>query len=256
MGSIPILSDVIETIRDIISWTIGAMPPFMKVLLLVLMVTSVGALFQTTFLGMIGYHCDYDNQLYKVSGFSLLGNIDLLRMKPTPEEFNVSGIEINWLCLQNSESGPRGYAGQRCTNCPNDGKVCTGDGERIDWGWYIGWYCGMLGCAPPEYFKYDHVGLGSGNYQYVCYDDSTGACTRFAEKNNNQKIKDEYTRRILDNNAEEVNYDYSAITSLSSVRCFNDEPKWVMFGIQILNPIMWVFLFILTFAISFFFKHK
>lgn len=253
--SIPILSDILNTVRDMITWIVQMMPPIFKFLLFFLVVIAVGGFFQSTIFGIMGYQCDFNNRLYKSDTLNTIGNFNLMQSKPDASDFNVTGIKISGWCIQDSVNGSSGYNGQWCGNCQNDGKVCLSDSYRGSWSWWLGWHCGALGCSPPEGFKYDYRGLGQKEYYYVCWNNTNGLCDNFNAEHNNAKIQEEWSRRIQDSGGQLVETDMNTYQGISNVKCINSDPKWTVFGIEVLNPLIWVFVIILVFLIMFFLNH-
>lgn len=76
MGSIPILSDIWETLKWLIDFFVNKVPKPVLFLIFLLMMVVIGFLLSFIF-HLVGYHCNSNMELVKVDSMKVLSNIDI-----------------------------------------------------------------------------------------------------------------------------------------------------------------------------------
>lgn len=162
-GQIPatdVVNAILNGIRSFVSWFLATAPKPLLILLFLVFVLLVGNFIMPLLVNAIGYHCDTNYNVWKVSGTAMLVNFDLIKSKPDIDSVNT--INIPLLC---GGSGIReGTKLIICTNCTSNNETlklvdqyCISDGyvlpsydtllERLNCDWF--------GCKPPDGYFYN-----------------------------------------------------------------------------------------------------
>ncbi len=132
-GQLPVtdvFSNIVNGIRSLITWLIAVMQKPLLAIIFLMFIVLLGGFLIPLFLNGVGYHCDTNGQVWKVSTLSIFYNFDLLREKPS---FTETGVTIPLAC---GGSGITNNLVALCTNCTRNDTVggsygCVTDGHRL-----------------------------------------------------------------------------------------------------------------------------
>ncbi len=202
-----------------------------------------------------GYHCDTQNNLYKVSTLNVLTNFKLMNNIPEGDQLQSGYMEsqtmgnslIGSRCVVKDINGTYYFQGSVCTNCnetittieTGSYHVCSGDTYRIndeDKPFYKRWLCtddgGMGYCDIPKNFFFNQT-LGL----YQCQDlDVCGNYTSLNKYDDQLREKGELIR----DRETSLSYD-----DAFSVKCEELKPEFQFFKIPIFNYKLWIFAIVL-----------
>lgn len=231
-GQIPIVSDIINGIRSFVSWFFQSMPKPLLAVFFLFFILLLGNFLLPMVLNGMGYHCDTNHNVWKVSGLNVLSNFDLIRKKPDYDSPNLENVPF--LC-SNSQM-------PICTNCTKNitiglAGVCSTDGYRPDEGYNVfrTLSCVWIGCGPDEGYFYN---LSADVFQ--CYE---SFCMN--------KTLDDYNDKLYSiEGATPVYGNESSRTAESMIffKCQERNPtniRLTIFGIDVFDYRVWIALFVL-----------
>lgn len=249
----------LENIGHAISTTINLMPKWIRILLLLFIIGSVGFLLSFAF-NVFGIYCNSGNQPVTLGG-NVLAGISLLGQTPDFELLNRETLEINELfvgkltadhtaCTTGYDSGTIIYKNKTeerfeqftsfhvraCMQCEvvnvcgdNGGEcinVCKGDAFRDQTKNILQKLtCGKVACEPPPHYYFDQ----SENV-YACADETCGGITLgqswdelLSEKNANLLYPEFKNSRNPSSN------------SFVGITCTELKPKLAIYGFDLFN---------------------
>jgi len=249
------LSGGIQSILHMLSSFISTLPPLGKIAMFLLFLSIFSFVFSLLF-GLLGYHCDAQNNLYKTGFTSIITNLQLIAEKPAPEEVSSitfpSRTENNPLVTSRcviEHNNTYYFNGAYCTDCNYtkkviDGfemKLCVGDVYRIpdrNKSFLKKLLCqddgGFGSCDIPVYYFFNST---IGRYQCLnttyCGNITVGAYWTAKLKEKAQLVKQDAT----------IKKSYS---KAFTVTCKDLTPTFRFYGIPIFDYKLWLFMILLS----------
>jgi len=239
-GQIPttdILTNIINGIRSFISWFIAVIPKPLLAVIFLFFILFLANFTIPLFSNALGYHCDTNGQVWKVSEAQILTNFDLYRHKPDLEAPNY--VDIPLLC---GGSGRTATPVATCSNCSLNNTefgrpTCAGDGYRLDnYGFFLNLECNWIGCAPEVDYFYNY-----SEDRFQCFAD--WCINRTLNDYNNALYESEGATPIYMDEG-----DNRSVTQMIYFKCQNENPtniRLTLFGIDIFNYKIWVALLVI-----------
>lgn len=232
-GQIPttdIIGSIVNGIRSFISWFLQVTPKPLLFLFFLVFILLLGNFLMPLIVNGMGYHCDTNYNVWKVTGLEIFTNFDLLRNKPNYDEPDI--VEVPFICFSSTGARTISY----CTNCtydPDSNGGCLTDGYRLEEYSGIGktFYCEWLGCSPEQGYFFDT----SANV-FICYEDY--CINKTLEDYNNRLYSIEGAIPVyqdqLNNNS---------VYNMIQFKCQENNPlniRLTFFGIDVFDYRVWV----------------
>ena len=265
----------IPAINEIVTFITGILPAPVKIILAVLLVTTIASFVMPAILNLFGYACveeQGDLELYQIPmsslvqktvidisrGFSevFLGTEYQLPDDPFPDG-DRTYLRIPDECfLQTNYNGSTiwGYTAL-CTDCSatggflwwKDGEVCLDDGIRNDFTIKTG-YCQK--CSPPDPYYYNHSYCTNPANQNCFFTISDPALIPSITDDFGDAI---YLDRVLKLNGVKRAQDD---TEFANIQCQDvGKPNLYFFNIEVFNRTLWVYIVIASALIGFAFSY-
>lgn len=272
---IPIVQEVFDGIRWIITFFIDKVPKPLKIFIFLIFLLFFGTVISFA-LNLFGVHCNdakepvknewYDistnlNAIYKKSKIFDDPNLTLQQVQPITRlldewcavhMYNDSG---EWIECPLNESANCIYAYYRedCAICNTTyagviytggiswrhfGDVCFGDAYYKEWSTFDNLFTCNGACKIPEHYKLNHL---TGFYDCIDLEYCGENKTVVVETALNQLLKEQNAQRLYQTNIKRNNLDNFILIKCNK----NYSPRLTFFGIDIFDYKIWLFLIII-----------
>lgn len=258
-GGVPVLSEIVHIVMSIL-------PTPIKILLFVLLITTISSFFIPAILGEFGYACVNEAnklELYQTPMKNILGktSLDLFTGLETtffpsrfqfPDDPYPNGdkhyLRVSNQCFITSMLNGSQVVGYpaKCINCPTNGNlyqylfsrdqlICIGDGDTPFYGSLNDELC--IRCMPPKPFYYNHSNCINNNFGFCVFTIKNESYlgdvgSDFDKAVYLQKIKELGGVKRQQSSSEFINIQCTA----------SAQPSLYFFSIEIFNRMLWVYL--------------